>query len=177
MTQTGNAPSAEQISAWLAAQPCPECEGRGTHIKSFPAGRDDVDCPTHGLAFEWASVPCVCGGDTCLCHACAITEAMGDGSGAHIPEACRCSGSGRVPKDVGLWIFDEWVKLAGAHGPTLSWEHDHWVADLDTWTEIRGEGDTPELAALRAIAAQAGMPQGKDARWPRAGTVSSTTGS
>lgn len=147
-TQTDSAPTAEHIIAWLAEQPCLKCGGSGWGWDKDARRVKDRECGGIGLAFPWASEACICGGDTCLCHACALTEAMGDGAGAHIPTACRCNGSGRVPKAVGLeelmeakpWVVHE--ALAIEHAESLS------------------ENRRPNymLTALRAVAAHAGMP-------------------
>lgn len=175
MTQTDNAPSAEEITRWLAAQPCPgwdtpdgliictkgriDCGYEEFHYEytRCPHCNGALDfqhkaCKGTGLAFEWASDECV------ECNRRAN------------PEDCLgCHGSGRVPKNVGLatvlyelrrWggVFDigpGWFHMArpgdggigpvGARDSKLSW---HWETE-----------DELTLATLHAIAAQTGMPE------------------
>lgn len=130
--------SEDAIRLWLATLPCPW----------FIDGDQTCnECENTGLALPWASEPC---------RPCFVCPEHGRGAGVDDDGCCfscgadapECDG-GRVPKDVGL--------------PEL-WEHGLTgmgkFADGTYWAFARGNSttfaETPTLAALRAIAAQAG---------------------
>ena len=137
MTQTIDPTKAEapDLIRWLAEQPCRCSQGcnQGYHTDD-PNYRTGVTyceyCQGTGRAFPWASEPCPgeslesCQGEGCLI----------------------CNGSGRVPKAVGLEeLFEHGIDFVER---SYSLEQ-QWAARFgSSW----GYGETPLLAALRAVA-------------------------
>jgi hypothetical protein len=153
MTQVTD-PTIEQIRAWLAGQPCSDCGGTGRvpaapHLSpasGFALCRPG--CKGTGRAHPWASK---------LCHLCFGTSAKGLPTCTTVLEG-GCNGSGRVPKALGL---EELLEVASGIVDciNLNLRQGKWECRLmaghmkDFW----GQGETPLLAALRAVAKQAGM--------------------
>jgi hypothetical protein len=149
--------TAEHILAWLAAQ------RKGCQCFQ-------PNCDGYSLAFEWASKPCPkrkavlvpCPAD------CPIKLDPHLHNGTEHQKGCtQCNGSGRVPKAVGLeelLAIQEMRLFPPSNNLTVDGEPGPWLVVLvGPLKFITGEATTPLLAALRAVAAQAGMPLGKDA--------------
>lgn len=148
MTQIDNAPTVEQLRRALADEPCPNCGGNGgwgTGEALIYDGSIDVEicdvCQGTGRAFPWASEHCFCMSKTCWIVRGRIGQHE-DNCGCE-----DCNGSGRVPKAVGLeeLLEREYMVVIEA----LSEEF------IKSGPQDRAPDYT--LAALRAIAAQAGM--------------------
>lgn len=151
MTQTIDFATAEapELNRWLAEQPCPRDWGWGpvgnwgtaevTHIES-------CDCQGTGLAFPGASTVCL--------NQAEHHRLLGDAEVCH-PECYRCNGSGRVPKDVGLELLFEHGITSVTQDPKPETKEEIYIAVFG-WSLIKppiGKGETPLLAALRAVCA------------------------
>lgn len=136
MTQTIDA-EAQELIRGLAEQPCPSWVHSQTTY-----GSDCRDCQGTGLAFPWASEECP------PCYVCPEhgRKATVDEDGCCVTcgaDAPECS-DGRVPKDVRL---EEVLPMLCEPGKGLVIQQ---FFD-GTWRIRLSDGETPLLAALRAV--------------------------
>ena len=155
MTQTIDFAHAEapELNRWLAEQPCSECSGKkriisetlwpdvqSEPVESCTACLDANGEPT-GLALLWASKEC----PPWFNHL--GKPASWQEGGSHKGHA-KCTGSGRVPK--ALTTDDLWEHGLDFIERSYSLEQ-QWAARFgSSWGY--GDGDTPLLAAFRAVA-------------------------
>ena len=146
--------SVEQCRRWLAGQLCLDCidglleqmcdcgDGPDLHMKKHEA------CGGLGLAFPWASEEC--GNWVGLPGKSASCQEGGGHEGHN-----KCNGSGRVPKAVGLEELFKYGLIYIQKLPT-EWEAvcNRFTPGIEKATSgVKAKGETPLLAALRAIVA------------------------
>jgi len=135
MTQTDTTAAIAEARRRLAEMPCPEQPPHGSGPEGYLKFRhwSKCFCQGTGRAFPWASV---------VCGFVSYTT-----DGAQHTVACICNGSGRVPK--ALTTDDLWEH--GIYSIT-KYAPDRYGAVHDSDIHIlAAEGETPLLAALRAV--------------------------
>lgn len=183
MTQTTD-PTIEELRTRLAELPClaKGCVNGLIQTRCDCSGVEDThlaqhtDCQGTGRALPWASKECGCVGQarcngkfetpfrgSVNCRSYMHSRMIGkccpnkrcNGTIQAISDHKTCNGSGRVPK--ALTSDDLWE-----HGITRIFKDPATgnYRAIHGWSLIKppvGVGETPTLAALRAVAAQAGM--------------------